>query len=405
MLNKILTKKFNWWIDSDVEDIRVSTKNNYFINLKLKIDSDWAYKSFKEYHYSSSFPDLEVSPLYLGDIVGEDLMSEVKLEIYKCLIFVTGIKPKRVISSIELELHDNLDESKIDKKPLLKDLQTMDFSLEDAKEELESLIKWFKSLPKELTLYRIIVADNKEDVNIKKPGSHYSTDKKNLKSSHSFASGYGKNKFILTVKADKSLIDADLTLSNRILYPNENEITLKNKGEGVEILSIKKIKNSLNEQSGAKESVLNLLNNNGLHETMDTLGFNIVDLCKFLEGYFEFTLDNLEIIISELFNSGFLRKNVNEFELSIDGMNGVLHWTSKLTSVMATPFWNGDSKIPIDFDYYDGEPFEESTEIEFDYNTELNFKNIEQVIDWFNNVYCPLVYHKIKKIEKRLGNQ
>jgi hypothetical protein len=31
------------------------------------------------------------------------------------------------------------------------------------------------------------------------------------------------------------------TLENNILYPNENEITLKNKGKGVDIISIKKI--------------------------------------------------------------------------------------------------------------------------------------------------------------------
>jgi hypothetical protein len=37
------------------------------------------------------------------------------------------------------------------------------------------------------------------------------------------------------------MVDVMETLENNILYPNEKEITLKNKGKGVEIISTKKI--------------------------------------------------------------------------------------------------------------------------------------------------------------------
>lgn len=38
------------------------------------------------------------------------------------------------------------------------------------------------------------------------------------------------------------MVDFVDTISNNILYPNENEITLKNKGKGIKIISIKKLK-------------------------------------------------------------------------------------------------------------------------------------------------------------------
>jgi len=37
------------------------------------------------------------------------------------------------------------------------------------------------------------------------------------------------------------MVDIMATLENNILYPNENEVTLKNKGKGVDIISIRKI--------------------------------------------------------------------------------------------------------------------------------------------------------------------
>ena len=118
----------------------------------------------------------------------------------------------------------------------------MGFDTEDAEKELEHLVDWYNGLPQKLKLYRIVQVDNKEDIDLKKPGSHYSTKKKDLISNHSFAVGYGEEKYLLTIVADKSQIDIDETFSNRINYPNENEITLKNKGLGSEIVSIKKLK-------------------------------------------------------------------------------------------------------------------------------------------------------------------
>ena len=120
-------------------------------------------------------------------------------------------------------------------------LKTMDITGEDAKSELEDIVSYVKELPEELKLYRILSVDSKEDINKEELGSHYSTDRKNLLSSHDYVTGSGEEYYLVTVKVKKSMVDVMETLENNILYPNEKEITLKNKGKGVEIISTKKI--------------------------------------------------------------------------------------------------------------------------------------------------------------------
>jgi hypothetical protein len=129
----------------------------------------------------------------------------------------------------------------INKKRLMSLLKTMDITGEDAKSELEDIVSYVKELPEELKLYRILSVDSKEDINKEELGSHYSTDRKNLLSSHDYVTGSGEEYYLVTVKAKKSMVDVMETLENNILYPNEKEITLKNKGKGVEIISTKKI--------------------------------------------------------------------------------------------------------------------------------------------------------------------
>jgi len=134
-----------------------------------------------------------------------------------------------------------LNEFRIDRSSLLHDLNVMDYSYDDAVEELQSHIEWFKSLPNEMTLYRIVFADDESEIDLKQPGTHYSHNKKGLVDSHTHAVGHGEFKYLITVKAKKSLFDAQETISNNILYPNEQEISLKNKGKGSKVISVEKI--------------------------------------------------------------------------------------------------------------------------------------------------------------------
>jgi len=118
----------------------------------------------------------------------------------------------------------------------------MGYDKTEAKEVLDSIISNFKNLPEEIKLYRLIKVDDKKDINIDEPGVHYSLNKKDLLSSHSFADGYGDTAYLITVLSPKKLVDTDETIHNNILYPYEQEVTLKNKGKGVKIVSIRKFK-------------------------------------------------------------------------------------------------------------------------------------------------------------------
>jgi hypothetical protein len=130
--------------------------------------------------------------------------------------------------------------NKINKKQLLKDLDYMGYDQESAIDELNDLIKYYNNLPDIIKLYRILQIDNEKDINTNQLGYHYSPNKKDLLKSHLYSPN--SNYYLVTVNSPKELIDINNSISNNILYPNEQEITLKNKGRGVEIISIENIK-------------------------------------------------------------------------------------------------------------------------------------------------------------------
>jgi len=161
-------------------------------------------------------------------------------EIEKQNTITESLRKKKVIS----EVKDPLNLSKKQLKSLIdQGKKHMGYSEEESKEEIEYIIKSIKNLPEEIKLFRIIKADDRKDIDTDKPGDHYAKNKKDLLDSHSFADGIGDNSFMITVLAPKELVDIDQTIYNNLLYPNENEVTLKNKGEGVKIVSIRKIAN------------------------------------------------------------------------------------------------------------------------------------------------------------------
>jgi hypothetical protein len=122
----------------------------------------------------------------------------------------------------------------------------MGYDRDDAKEDLKELILILYNLPEPLILHRIIYLDEfNTTLNKEQLGDHYSYDKQSLIDSHYGRGWMAKGNehmegesMIITVKASKSQIDVIETLHNNILYPNEKEITLKEKGKGVKILDI-----------------------------------------------------------------------------------------------------------------------------------------------------------------------
>ena len=129
----------------------------------------------------------------------------------------------------------------ISKKTLISTLKSMDFSQKEAENEVEYYLKWAKNLPKTQKGYRILVVNDKKDINLDEIGSHFSSNRTELLSNHSFCTGCGEKYYLITAEITKNEVDIDETIKNNILYPNEMEITVKNKGKNVKILKIQEI--------------------------------------------------------------------------------------------------------------------------------------------------------------------
>ena len=144
---------------------------------------------------------------------------------------------------------ESLDESYIrlsedNTDNLLGCLYEMGFDNDEAMYELNNITDYYDNLPENLTLYRIIFAGSKDEIDVQYPGSHYSMNKKDLLKNHYGSlrdSSYGDKCFIIKVKTQKQLIDTYESIKNNILYPNEQEITLKNKGFGAKVIEITQI--------------------------------------------------------------------------------------------------------------------------------------------------------------------
>lgn len=119
---------------------------------------------------------------------------------------------------------------------------------ESAKTHLEEIIDLYNQLPNTIRLYRLIFLSKESDLNKEELGSHYVLNKKILISSHYDRMLYDYSKYenskpyILTVDVPKNKIDFDETIMNNLMYPHEQEITLKDKGRGIDVISLDLIK-------------------------------------------------------------------------------------------------------------------------------------------------------------------
>lgn len=118
-------------------------------------------------------------------------------------------------------------------------IDVIDFTDLKKKNRVSGFEGSLNKLPNIITLYRIVVANNINSIDKVYPGFHYSLDKNNLLSNHNQLQG--KKYFLITIKVNKNLIDFITTIKNNMKYPDEKEITLKNKGFGGEIINIEPI--------------------------------------------------------------------------------------------------------------------------------------------------------------------
>jgi len=116
-----------------------------------------------------------------------------------------------------------------------------------AQSHLDHILDILDNLPEEVTLYRVIFLDSKSELNKVKPGAHYVLNKESLLRNHYLmdivlSHSKGEKPYLITIKIDRSKIDISTTIDNNLRYPNEEEISLKNKGSGAKIVNIKEIK-------------------------------------------------------------------------------------------------------------------------------------------------------------------
>jgi hypothetical protein len=183
----------------------------------------------------------------IGSIINDRNITTDNLQVLVSGVVLGGIV--FFIKNLLKKSKDNLDESFIrltadNTDNLLGCLYEMGFDNDDALYELNNITNFYEKLPEELILYRIVFAGSKNEIDRQYPGSHYSMNKKELIDSHYGSlrdSSYGDKCFILQVKVQKQLIDNYESIKNNILYPNEKEITLKNKGFGAEIIKIMQV--------------------------------------------------------------------------------------------------------------------------------------------------------------------
>jgi len=120
-------------------------------------------------------------------------------------------------------------------------INNMNDNIDEAVERVLEIKNHLKGLPNKVKLYRIVVVDGVEEIDLIEPGSHYTLSREQLIGSYNILTGVGMEYYLLTVLADRELIDVDSTIINNILYPNEEEITLKNKGKGSKVVKIERV--------------------------------------------------------------------------------------------------------------------------------------------------------------------
>ena len=113
----------------------------------------------------------------------------------------------------------------------------------------------------------------------------------------------------------------------------------------------------------SKEKIKNLIDAIGIHDAKKILGMKTTDIVNFTKMSInsELAYD----IFYELFSENKLPKIYHEFELYFNIMEGILQWECTNKDIFsnkkyvenmliyATPFWDGENKIPIVMSYYE----------------------------------------------------
>jgi len=161
-----------------------------------------------------------------------------------------------------------------------------------------------------------------------------------------------------------------------------------------------------------REQLRNLIKKDGLYEVSETLGMKVHDLAHISKLQFDYHIAG-EILWSLLYNNK-LPKNYEGFEIQLDTMAGTYCWHRNRSTewygprlkenvvIYATPFWDGNSSIPLEVNYYqvktlnDIELLEQSLDIHTSIKSPKSwFNSVEELIVWYKEFYLVTVHSKI----------
>ena len=116
-------------------------------------------------------------------------------------------------------------------------------SEEEAVEWLELQIPEYRSLGDVVRLYRVVGVTSMDEIKVNEPGEHYVLDEFQI---HEESIGMydwedGLRAYIMEVDCPIGEIDVIRTLVQNMSFPNEWEISVKNKGNGVKVVNIREM--------------------------------------------------------------------------------------------------------------------------------------------------------------------
>jgi hypothetical protein len=165
--------------------------------------------------------------------------------------------------------------------------------------------------------------------------------------------------------------------------------------------------------SKLKEKILNLIDKLGLWETKEIMGVSLAKLVKLADLKIHNGLAG-EIIIEGI-NNETLPTEYKEFKISTNS-DGIVYWEGKLKTdhflpdliesifVMATPFWDSMDDTPVETEWYslltNQDTLIDEIEGGGDYykaisGDKISFNSVEEVLNWYNEIYLSSVYQII----------
>ena len=162
-----------------------------------------------------------------------------------------------------------------------------------------------------------------------------------------------------------------------------------------------------------KESLLKLVDKVGVWDAAKMVGLSITEVLTITKRPL-FAEESYEVLL-ELIRNKQIPTEYGEFEIYSSGFEGTVYWVPKsslkseykgqklteIIMVLATPYWDGGSILPYNVQYYELYnnkellANEEQPDFYFVKKVPGKFRNIEELLQWYKEVYLPGVYDNI----------